>query len=67
MPKYQVTTVVEYIYEVEADNQDDAEKQGWGYEDYPYAATVQTIEVEEVEEYEDEDGDDDGPTQTREE
>ena len=61
MPKYQVTTIVEYIYDVEADNQEDAEKQGWEYEDYPHAATVDSIEVEEIEE------DDNDSTQTSEE
>lgn len=63
MPRYQVTTMVEYSYEVEADNESDAEKQGWQYEDYPHSATVDSIDVDELEE----DDDDDDPTQTGEE
>ena len=58
MPRYQVTTMVEYSYEVEANNETDAEKQGWEYEDYPHSATVDSIEVSELEEEDDEDDDD---------
>jgi hypothetical protein len=55
MPKYEVTVQVEYCYEVEADDQFEAEKQGWEYEDYRYSATVDSIEVKEIEEEEEED------------
>jgi hypothetical protein len=50
--------MVEYSYEVEANNETDAEKQGWEYEDYPHSATVDSIEVSELEEEDDEDDDD---------
>jgi hypothetical protein len=57
MPTYYIKTVVHYEYDVEADNEEEAEKQGWMYEDYPYAASVEDIRVEEQdepEEYEEE-------------
>jgi hypothetical protein len=58
MPRYLISTLVEYSYEVEADNETDAEKQGLNYQNYPYAATVDSIEVDELEEEDDdEDGD----------
>lgn len=52
MPKYEVTVHVEYCYEVEADNYEDAEKMGWEYENYQYTATVDEIQVAELEEEE---------------
>lgn len=55
MPTYDVTVIVEYNYEVEADNEIEAEEQGWHYEDYAYSGEVYSIEVEEQpvgEEYE---------------
>lgn len=55
MPKYNVRVVVEYQYEVEADNKKEAEEQGWKYEDYSGFAEVDEIEVEEVEDDEEED------------
>jgi hypothetical protein len=47
MPTYDVTVIVEYNYEVEADNEVEAEEQGWHYEDYPFSGEVYSIEVEE--------------------
>lgn len=49
MPRYHITTEVSYFYEVEADSKDEAEKQGWMYEDYKYNAEVQHILVNELE------------------
>jgi len=40
MPTYDVKVIVEYNYEVEADNDQEAEEQGWHYEDYGYTADI---------------------------
>lgn len=50
MAKFEVTVMVEYVYEVEADSIEEAEKQGWDYEDYAHHASVDSIEVAELEE-----------------
>lgn len=56
MPTYDVKVIVEYNYEVEAENQAEAEEQGWAYEDYRGFAEVYSIDVyEQPEEEEDED------------
>lgn len=59
MPTYDVKVIVEYNYEVEADSAEEAEEQGWHYEDYPFSGEVYSIDVdeqpEEVEEEEEED------------
>ena len=52
MGLWNVTVLVEYAYEVEADNFAEAEKQGWEYEEYGYTAQVDSIDVEEQEEKE---------------
>lgn len=57
MPTYDVKVVVEYQYEVEADSEDDAEKQGWEYEDYLHSGEVYSIDVDEIPEEDDEDED----------
>lgn len=58
MPMYDLKVTVEYFYEVEADNEEQAEELGWHYEDYAFSGEVYSIEVdeqpEEVEEDEDE-------------
>ena len=59
MPTYNVKVVVEYEYEVEADNEDLAEKEGWNYEEYAHWGSVYSIDVEELDEEEDEDDEDD--------
>ena len=46
--RYRVKVVVTYDYEVEADNADQAETEGWAYEQYPYNAEVYSIDVEEL-------------------
>ena len=48
--RYWVKVLVEYNYEVEADTAEEAEEQGWNYEDYRYNASVDEIKVEELEE-----------------
>jgi hypothetical protein len=48
--RYFVKVIVEYEYEVEADSREEAEEQGWDYQDYPYNASVYSIHAEELEE-----------------
>jgi hypothetical protein len=62
MATFNVKVVVEFEYEVEADNEADAEQAGWHWEDYKQFGAVDSIEVDEVEEDEDEVGDFDGET-----
>jgi hypothetical protein len=50
MPTYDVKVLVQFEYEVEADSPEEAEKQGWIYEDHLYSAEVYSIEVDEQEE-----------------
>lgn len=52
MTRFQVTTTVEYTYDVEADSEYEAEQYGWKYEDYHYTAEVQDIAVYEYPEEE---------------
>jgi hypothetical protein len=54
MPTYDVKVVVEYFYEVEADTPEEAEEQGWHYEDYYMHGEVYSIEVDEQEEEDEE-------------
>lgn len=53
MSRYELTVEVTYTYEVEADSLEEAEKQGWEFEDYSHTAEVQDIEVAELEDDED--------------
>ena len=55
MPMYDVKVIVEYMYEVEAENEKQAEEQGWMYEDYAYAGEVYSIDVDEKPEEDEED------------
>ena len=57
MPMYDVKVIVEYMYEVEADNEAEAVEQGWHYEDYAYSGEVYSIDVDEQPEPEEEDED----------
>jgi hypothetical protein len=50
MPMYDIKVIVEYNYEVEAENDQQAEEQGWYYEDHSYSGEVYSIEIEEQEE-----------------
>lgn len=47
MATYDVKVIVEYTYEVEAENEKDAKEQGWFYEDYGYSGEVYSINVDE--------------------
>jgi hypothetical protein len=57
MATYDVKVIVEYNYEVEADNDDEATLQGWDYEDYAHFADVYSIDIVEQESDEDEEED----------
>ena len=48
MPKYEITTVVEYTYEVEADDLEAAKQMGWEYEDYQHWAEVESVDAREL-------------------
>jgi len=47
MPIYDIKVIVEYNYEVEAENEVEAEEQGWHFEDYAYSGEVYSIDVDE--------------------
>jgi hypothetical protein len=47
MPNYDIKVVVEYFFEVEADNAEQAEELGWHYEDYAFSGEVYSIDVDE--------------------
>lgn len=55
MPKFYVKTVVEFWTEDEFENEEEAEKAGWNYEDWSHSAEVQEIITEELADDEDED------------
>jgi hypothetical protein len=50
MPTYDIKVIVEYNYEVEAENAEEAEELGWQYEDYAFSGEVYSIETDEQEE-----------------
>jgi hypothetical protein len=54
MPRFEVTTTIEYVGEVEADTREEAEALGWYWEDNLNYFAVNSIEVYEYPE-EDED------------
>ena len=56
MPTYDVKVIVEYFYEVEAENETAAEELGWHYEDYAFGGEVYSIDVTQTSDDEDEDG-----------
>jgi hypothetical protein len=55
MATYDVKVIVEYMYEVEADSPEEAEEQGWAYEDYRHFGDVYSIDVTQTSDDEDED------------
>jgi hypothetical protein len=57
MKEYELQVTVTYNYTVEAESWDEAEKQGWEYEDWSHTAQVESIDVTELDndEYDDED------------
>jgi hypothetical protein len=52
MAKYQVTTLVSFTGEVEAENREEAEQKGWEWEDELMYDGVFEITIEELEEEE---------------
>lgn len=57
MGQYYVKVAVNLEYEVEADSPEEAEEQGWRWEDYTMFSDVYSIDVEEIEEEVEEDED----------
>ena len=55
MATYEVNVRVDYSYEVEADSEQEAEEQGWHYEDYAHFADVYSINVTQTSDDEEED------------
>lgn len=55
MATFDVKVVVEYFYEVEAENAEEAEEQGWHYEDYQHFGEVNSIFVTQTSDDEEED------------
>lgn len=49
MPTYEVSVRVDLSYEVEADSREEAEEQGWAWEDYTHFSEVHSIHVDEIE------------------
>jgi hypothetical protein len=58
MATFNVKVIVEYEYEIEADNEEQAEKEGWNYEEYGAWASVYSIDVEDITEEEEEEEED---------
>ena len=50
MPNYRIQVTVNFDYEVEAENEKDAEEYGWKWDDYAHYSDVYSIDVEELEE-----------------
>jgi hypothetical protein len=48
MATYDVKVIVEYNYEVEADNLDEATRYGYEYENFSHSAEVYSISVEQT-------------------
>ena len=46
MNTYAIKTVVEYYFEVEAEDEKAAEELGWHYEDYAFGGEVYSIDVD---------------------
>ena len=53
MPKYNVRVEVVFDYEVEVDNEKEAEEQGWAWEDYRPLSEVNSIDVELIQDEDD--------------
>jgi hypothetical protein len=58
MRTYNVKVVVEYEYEVDVENEELAEKEGWNYEEYAHHASVYSIDVEDITEEDEEESED---------
>ncbi len=58
MPTFDIKVVVEYFYEVEAEDEQAAEELGWHYEDYAFSGEVYSIDVTQTSDDEDEEDND---------
>jgi hypothetical protein len=45
MKTYDVKVIVEYMYEVDVESEEEAQELGWQYEDYSHFAEVYSIET----------------------
>lgn len=50
MARYRVQVLVAFDYEVEADSREEAEEQGWAWEDYTFSSMIDEITVKELDE-----------------
>ena len=50
MATYEIEVKVSYMYEVEAEDDMEAEKEGWNYENYNHFAQVDSIKIDMIEE-----------------
>jgi hypothetical protein len=55
MATYEIEVKVSYMYTVEADDDEQAEKEGWNYEDYKHFAQVDSIKFDMVDDDENDD------------
>lgn len=64
MPTYDIKVIVEYNYSTYAESEEEAEKEGWKFEDYAHFAEVESISVSQQDEFPDEDEDLSDPSDT---
>jgi hypothetical protein len=57
MKTYDVKVIVEYMYEVDVESEEEAQELGWQYEDYAHFAEVYSIETTLISDDEDENED----------
>ena len=57
MATFDIKVIVEYFYEVEAENETEAEELGWHYEDYAFSGEVYSIDVTQTSEDEEDEDD----------
>ena len=57
MATYDVKVIVEYMYEVDVESEEEAQELGWQYEDYSHFAEVYSIETTLISDDEDENED----------
>jgi hypothetical protein len=58
MATFDVKVTVDYFYEVEAKDKEEAEELGWHYEDYSYSGEVYSINVTQTSEDDEEEDND---------
>ena len=55
MKTYRINVVVDYDYEVEAESLEEAEKMAWQYQEFPFHASVYSVDIYEENDEVDED------------